>query len=173
MNMATATDDPSARVAEVFTRIAATRMRDFPLSNPALAVEAVGFRAWEGLWVGVLVAPWSMLLLLMPTAAAPHAEFRVLPTGQEQSWRFPSGEYVFFGLDEAGLGPCQMCSLFSPVTQFATQDDAVAVAREVMQSLFVAPGAQAGSQAAVQSAEAAPTWSRRDFFRGRSARTAG
>ncbi len=171
MNTAVAIDDPSARVAEVFARIAATRMRDFPLSNAALAVEAVGFRAWEGLWVGVLVAPWSMILLLMPTAENAHAEFRVLPTGQEQAWRFPSGEYVFFGLDEAGLGPCQMCSLFSPVPQFATQADAVAVAHEVMRGLFEAQDAP--KPAAPASAEATPAWSRRDFLRGRSARPAG
>ncbi len=162
MNQQAAVLDPSARVAEVFTRIAATRMRDFPLSNPQLSVEAVGFRAWEGLWAGVLIAPWSMNLLLLPDVRNPHPDFRVLATAQEQTWRFPSGEYVFFGLDEAGLGACQMCSLFSPVPQFAAQAEAVEVAREVMQALFVDPQA-------AQAAAAPASASRRDFLRGRVA----
>lgn len=157
--------DPSARVAEVFARIAATRMRDFPLSNPQLSVETVGFRAWEGLWVGVLIAPWSMNLLLLPDVHNPHPEFRVLATAQEQTWRFPSGEYVFYGLDEPGLGPCQMCSLFSPLADIPTQAQAVEVAREVMQALFVDP------QAALAAAAPASV-SRRAFLRGRTAGSA-
>ena len=30
--------------------------------NPALAVEAVGFRPWEDHWLGVMVTPWFMNL---------------------------------------------------------------------------------------------------------------
>ena len=34
--------------------------------NPALAVEAVGFAPWEGHWLGVMVTPWFMNLMLAP-----------------------------------------------------------------------------------------------------------
>jgi len=132
--------DPGARVAAVFEHIAATRMRDFPLSNAALRVEAVGFQWWQDLWTGVLITPWAINLLLLP---AGNAAFRALGSGQQQTWQFPSGEYSFFGLEEEGLGLCQMCSLFSPVVEFSAHDEAVATAREIMRVLFMAP-AQTG-----------------------------
>lgn len=40
-----------------FRRIAATRMAGLPMNHDGLTVEAVGFRAWEGKRVGVLVLP--------------------------------------------------------------------------------------------------------------------
>ncbi|EQD58614.1 hydrogenase expression/formation protein HupJ, partial [mine drainage metagenome] len=45
------------KLEEIFNRIAQTRMIDLPILNSAMRVEAVGFRLWEGHWVGVLVTP--------------------------------------------------------------------------------------------------------------------
>lgn len=153
--------DPSARISAVFEAVAATRMRDFPLANPALRIEAVGMRVWQGLWVGVLVTPWAMNLLLLPADGA-AADFRLLATGQEQHWSFPSGEYGFYGLAEADLGPCQMCSLASPLLEYRSHEEAVAVAHEILSALFAA------EPAARPAAAAAPSCTRRDFLRGRT-----
>jgi len=133
------TSEPAAaaRVAQAFAGIAATSMAQLPLSNPALAVEAVGFRAWQGLNVGVLVTPWAINLLLLP---AGNDAFRRLAPDQSQDWPFPSGVYGFWGgyLDE--LGHYQSCSLFSPPSEFAAQPDARAVAEQIMQALFAEAG---------------------------------
>lgn len=164
--------DPSARIRAVFEHIAATRMGDFPLSNPALRVDTVGFQQWNQLWIGVLVTPWSVNLLLQPCG---NAAFRPLATGDAQTWRFPSGEYEFFGLEEPGLGPTQMCSLFSPAFEFADHDGAVNTALEVMKELLTDPtetAAEARRVAAAQMARAEGKplgerpMSRRMFLRG-------
>lgn len=122
-------DNPAARVERAFAAIAATRMADLPLSNPALAVEACGFQAWNGLWLGVLVTPWAINLVLLPDG---NPAFRRLGPDRRQSWLFPSGEYAFHGAEEEGLGAYQACSLFSPAFEFACQEEARRAALEAL-----------------------------------------
>ena len=38
--------------------------------NPAVEVEAVGFAPWDAHWLGVMVTPWFMNLMLLPRDAA-------------------------------------------------------------------------------------------------------
>lgn len=143
---------PARAVERVFGAIAATRMAGLPLNNPALAVEARGFRPWNGLWLGVLVTPWTMNLMLLPDG---HPDFRRLGADQRQAWTFPSGDYEFHGAEEAGLGPYQCCPLLSPVFEFAGQEDAQAAADAALAALFAPP-----------QAEAPRPMSRRAFLRG-------
>ena len=42
------------------------RGRDMPFYNERLGVEAVGFQAWDGDVIGVLITPWFL------SAQAPH-----------------------------------------------------------------------------------------------------
>src|SRR5450830_399688 len=125
--------NPATRLQAIFENIAATRMIGVPILNPAIHVEAVGFHEWEGRWIGVLVTPWMINLVLMPGVEAP---LEPLLQGENKTWRFPSGAYEFMGLNEPELGTCHICPLISPVAEFATHDDALAVAREVAESLF-------------------------------------
>ncbi len=121
-----------ARLEKVFGDIAATRMAGLPILNPALWVQAVGFREWQGHWLGVLVTPWSIgLILLAGEEALPF-----LGPDQTHAWHFPSGNYAFMGLEEPELGLCHVCSLQSPVLEFATQEDAVTFAEAALDELF-------------------------------------
>ncbi len=126
---------PAELLEQVFSHIAATRMADVPILNPSLRVEAVNFREWEGRWIGVLVTPWMINLVLLPGENAPLESLRL---DEKQTWVFPSGAYEFMGLNEEMLGPCHICPLISPVMEFATHEEAVAVAGEIMQTLFKA-----------------------------------
>jgi rubredoxin len=55
--------NPAAQLESLFRQIADTRMQGIPILNPALQVQAIGFRQWDGphglLWVGVLLTPGS------------------------------------------------------------------------------------------------------------------
>jgi len=150
-------EDPRAAVERAFAAIAAGGMADLPLSNPALAVEAVGFRAWQGHWLGVLVTPWAINLLLLPGERGdlPH-----LPLGERQSWQFPAAELPFMGGSAEGLGSFQFCSLFSPTFEFSSQEDARTAATAAIAALFDVP-------AAPPVVAAAPELSRRGFLRGK------
>ena len=117
----------------VFTRIQYERMVDVPLLNPALHVQAVGFRVWEEHCLGVLITPWFMNLMLLPCEGD---EWAGLVSGTNMTHCFPSGTYEFILGEEEGIGRYQMCSLFSPVFEFESQDAAVATAEAVMESLM-------------------------------------
>ncbi|QID16860.1 [NiFe]-hydrogenase assembly chaperone HybE [Nitrogeniibacter mangrovi] len=146
-------DDPSAPVQAAFARIGRERMREVPLCHAGLSVETVGFTHWDGLWVGVLITPWAMNLMVLPGGSAAFAPVRV---GHTVEWAFPSGAYAFMGHQEDGLGEYHYCPLFSPMEAFEDQAAARAVAEEVMQSLFAAPVAPATAPGGMD---------RRAFFR--------
>ncbi|MCU7925204.1 MAG: [NiFe]-hydrogenase assembly chaperone HybE [Candidatus Thiodiazotropha sp. (ex Dulcina madagascariensis)] len=58
-----------------------------------------------------------------------------IPPGTPFS-QLPAGPYEFILGEEAGIGRYQMCSLFSPVFEFADQATAVATAEAVMHALM-------------------------------------
>jgi [NiFe] hydrogenase assembly HybE family chaperone len=122
------------KLEAVFNDIARTRMAGLPICNPALRVQVVGLREWRKYQVGVLVTPWTISLVLLAGADAP---LKAMQPEEKMYWDFPSGKYEFMVLNEAELGTCQICSLISPVTNVASQADAVNVAEQVMAALFV------------------------------------
>jgi [NiFe] hydrogenase assembly HybE family chaperone len=143
-------------------------MVDVPILNSAMKVEAVGFREWEGRWIGVLVTPWMINLVLLPgqeTTLVP------LAPDEKKKWTFPSGEYEFMGLNEPLIGTCHMCSMISPVMEFETHDEAVAVAQEIMVGLFTDQKSQEDLATRIDDARlkgetiSQQNMSRRDFLR--------
>lgn len=124
-----------ARLESVFSVIHQQRMADMPLLNPALCVEAAAFAPWRENWVGVLITPWFMNLMLLPQQG--HV-WRDVVTGQTIVHTFPSGDYAFITGHEPALGCYQSCSLFSPMFEFPDQANARATAVAAMSNLFTA-----------------------------------
>ena len=69
-------------LVERFREIGETAMRDLPLYNPELEVEALGFQALDDQWVGVLITPWFMNLVRLPTQSAPDGYGANRPQGE-------------------------------------------------------------------------------------------
>ncbi|MCL4186805.1 MAG: [NiFe]-hydrogenase assembly chaperone HybE [Rhodobacteraceae bacterium] len=122
-------------------RAADAAMRDLPLYNPALAVEAWGFRplAAEGL-AGVLISPWFMNLVLLPLVAEPIEPAR---WGQARRVELPAGEQTFRYAGDTGLGAIWTASLHSPMEVFRSQAQARAEARLRLQSALTPPAPDA------------------------------
>ncbi len=119
----------------VFRRIETERMQGLPFLNPALQVRAVGFRHWQGHCLGVLITPWFMNLMLLPNEGD---DWQELSIGDKQLHQLPSGPYEFIVGEEPEVGRYQMCSLFSPVFEFADQETAEATAMAAMSALMEA-----------------------------------
>ena len=141
-----------ARLEAVFRAIAATRMEGVPLLHAGLQVQAVDFAPEpEGDFaLGVLVTPWFMNLMRVPLGTA-----EVLAPGQVGPQRLGEHRLRFIGAHEAAFGPYEMCSLASPMFEFADQQAAVATAREVLVRLRAS------------SAQGVPDPHRRGFLLGR------
>tara|TARA_B100002003_G_scaffold176667_1_gene164535 strand:- start:290 stop:1078 length:789 start_codon:yes stop_codon:yes gene_type:complete len=121
-----------ARAADLkadFREIWHSRMRDVPLVNAALHIEAVGFALHEGRPLGVLISPWFMNLIELPGRDEDWSDVKA---GEKEDRAFASGDYEFTRNSRPLTGPYRACSLFSPMGDFSTQEQAREVARAVL-----------------------------------------
>lgn len=159
--------DPSAALEAAFRRIERERMMGLPLLNTALKVQAVGFGRWQQHWLGALVTPWFLNLVLVPGDAA---TWQRAGEAQRVFHHFGAGDFAFLGNHESEVGEFQSCSLVSPMGQFADQASACATARAALGMLQVdrpaaalmgqggaSASGQRGAPAPVAAASALPT----------------
>ncbi|EPX76318.1 [NiFe]-hydrogenase assembly chaperone HybE [Salipiger mucosus] len=121
------------RLVADFTEVYHAKMRDVPIVNKRLTVEAVGFRRHGEVLMGVLVSPWFMNIVLLPDGEDDWSQLRA---GDKEVVSFPSGDYEFLHNSRELTGGYKACSLFSPMHQFSTQKEATDVARAVMAAIF-------------------------------------
>lgn len=127
---------PEEAVEAAFFRIQQTSMAGVPILNPALSVEAIDFQRWQGHWLGIVVTPWCMSLLLVPGGTDNWISAGV---NKRRFVKFPAGDFAFLGGQEDELGEYQSCSLFSPMGKFSNQSEAVQTARAALIGLLTAP----------------------------------
>jgi [NiFe] hydrogenase assembly HybE family chaperone len=138
-----------------FHRILTQRMAGLPVLNPELKVQALEFQCSDSHWVGMLITPWFMNLMLLPKA---DADWPILASGEKILNQFPAGEFEFIVAHEPELGAYAACSLYSPMFQFDRQSVAVTVAQAAWRALFMA------GETSIRTAPKAI--SRRDLLRG-------
>lgn len=156
-------DDPSAFLEAHYRRVWESRMHDLPFVNPALGVAAIGFRRFEGDWLGVMVTPWFLNLVLVSGGGRLWGD---IPAGERRYVELPCGTLQFIADDDPDIGPYQYCPLIAPVTGIAGMEAALAAARDALAAAFAAPPPPPPSAEPVPArpaAEAPP--SRRAFFR--------
>ncbi len=116
-----------------FREIGETTMRDLPLFNAALEVEAIGFRPVEKGWIGILITPWFMNLIRLPEQRVPMDMARI---GHKAMVMLPSGEReMMVGGDEV-IGTYEALSLHSPMFAFGSQQQARSEAKRCLESLL-------------------------------------
>lgn len=143
-------------LAGSYREIGERAMRDLPIYNDALGVAAVGFRAFNGTIVGIMVTPWFMNVV-MPASAAREA------SGMTLLIRFPAGN-IEFTLSEVGqMGRIASCSLFSPMSEFADMAAARATAEAAIAELMLPDDSE---EAARRREPATTPIDRRNFLRG-------
>ncbi len=155
-------------LAQTFERIGHTRMRGVPVQNPQLCVQAIGFETAPGLdhvpeaLAGILITPWFMNLVRLPMAADAPTKSWLAP-GRKARRMLGCERFEFIGAFEEGFGAFEVCSLFSPMFEFANHQAAVVTATQVL-ALLREPVA-----APVASASVTLPPSRRGFLFGRAA----
>ncbi|HEY0857448.1 MAG TPA: [NiFe]-hydrogenase assembly chaperone HybE [Albitalea sp.] len=158
-------DDPAPALEAAFRRIQAERMAGVPLLHAALQVQAVGFARWQGQWLGALVTPWFLNLVLVPGEAT---GWRSAAEGQRVFHRFAAGDFAFLGNDEPELGEFQTCSLCSPMHGFPDQTTACTTGRMALRMLHVKQPAATLMSARGCERDVAPAPSRRSLLFGRA-----
>ena len=162
--------NPAELVIHCFQQIHDQRMQGLPILNQALSVDCIGMQQWQGHWVGVLVTPWVMSLMILRG----ETEWPQTERGAVHNWSFPSGEYEMTADHEPTLGDYFSCSLASPMSSFKDQATVVTTAAEIMQLLLTlssdeddkARSETAAGRLDMEKAHSDQTVSRRDFLRG-------
>ena len=168
--------DPSERLNAAY-RVIARRMEGLNFVNPAIDVEAVAFAPWESHWLGIMVTPWCINLMLLPRDPEGWTS---LPQGKKLRYQFPAGEYDFISSRDETVGEYQMCSLISPLLEIPDHATARNVAELARAAILdpanaeapEAPAETAGDPAAPgpiahMTEQAKAPMSKRDFLRGR------
>lgn len=122
------------RLKEHYLYVHTHKMNGIPILNKKLDVETVGFVEWEKSEseVGILITPWFMNLVLLPKKEI-QQEIRV---GKLVNILFPDGEYSFLTQIDEDFGVYLTCSLFSPMSDFQTQEQAIETAEAIMAQLL-------------------------------------
>ena len=137
--------DPSALLESAFRAIHAGPMHGLAFVNPAVRVEAIAFAPWKGYWLGVMLTPWSMNLVLTPREPA---VWRPLLQGGKRRYVFPAGSFDFISAQHDAIGEYLICSLFSPVLEFTDHETAQQTARLAREALFDAANAESPEETA-------------------------
>jgi len=122
------------RLVRVFRDIQNEQMAGIPVLNHNLHVEAVGFTEFHGRGLGVLITSWLMNLMLFPALDEDWRDFKI---GSRHVHEFPSGPRDFLINVVENLGVCQTHALYSPMSGFQTQAQAVAAAKQIMRDLLI------------------------------------
>ena len=107
-------------------------IRDLPIVNTALDIEAVGFQPLEEHLLGVLLTPWFMNLFLLPGTE----RWDDRRQGSACVVELPGGNVEFRVSHEEALGTILSAALFSTVADFPNQEIAREVAKETLRLLF-------------------------------------
>lgn len=108
------------KLTQRFQQIDRERMQGLPFYNEQIHVEAIGFQKIEPGYVGVLITPWFINLILL--FKQPPQQNAVI--GHRCTHALPSGNHDFMIGEDEELGRYDFISLASPVGQFKSQQQA-------------------------------------------------
>lgn len=115
-----------------FRQIAEERMQGLPFYNEQLQVEAVGFTSIEPGYIGALITPWFInIMLLFEQQPASN-----VVVGHRYTHKLPSGEKDFMIGDDEVIGRYDFISLASPTGKYKTQQQAQTFALNKLNALL-------------------------------------
>jgi [NiFe] hydrogenase assembly HybE family chaperone len=123
------------KMVQQFETIYVEHMRDLPIVNKALQVEAVGFHDYHSHQLGVLITPWFMNLILLPGTD----DWSDTLQGDTSSIDFPSGRIEFAVSHDKMLGIYLSAVLFRSVAEIADQTTARKLAFDILGDLMKPP----------------------------------
>lgn len=117
-------------------------MRDLPIYNDKIAIEAIGFRVFgEGELLGVVLTPWFMNMIMLPVEPAPLDMAKI---GRAVSIELPAGQRNFVVGGDEVIGLYKAHSLHSPVLNFTLPGQARAEARRLLTLLMTPASPEPG-----------------------------
>ena len=128
---------------EQFRRVDAG-MRDLPIYNDKVAIEAIGFRPFgDDALLGVVLTPWFMNLIMLPIEPVPMDMAEI---GKTVPVELPAGQRTFVVGGDETVGLYKAHSLHSPVLNFTLPGQARAEAQRMLALLMTPATGTDGSR---------------------------
>ncbi len=151
---------PASDFEAEFQLIFNNRMKGLPICHNGLQVRSIGFQNFKKHWIGAIVTPWSILVVLAQGNKSNWPEIQV---GKIQSITLPAGAFSFLGMASDRLGQFLACSLMSPIDPLFNQRSAEAFAARALM-LMLTPESDRSRTTPSTGNTIPEKLSRRDFF---------
>jgi [NiFe] hydrogenase assembly HybE family chaperone len=123
------------QLVERFTHIGESAMRDLPIYNHSLEVDAVGFKIIDEGLIGVLITPWFINVMLLPRQKQKAA----VPLGEKVTYSLVSGEHEFIVGEDDELGRYDFITVASPTLRYKSHQAARDAAYKALEKLLTHP----------------------------------
>jgi len=130
-------EDRILQLVARFTHIGENAMRELPIYNHALQVDAIGFELTEAGWLGVLITPWFINVMLLPK----QKQEAKMPLGEKVTHELVSGEHEFIVGEDDELGRYDFITLASPTLRYKSHQAARDAAQKALGKLLNTPEA--------------------------------
>lgn len=130
-------EDPSTLLKETFQKIVEQDMKDLPFLHPGVEVDTYGFQIFENQWVGALLTPWMLSILILP---GPGQVWPVRKVSDKLGVTFPRGDATFMVGHIDAIGQYLSCSLMSPLDKKIGQFALSEMANQSVRELLTPPG---------------------------------
>ncbi|CNE14738.1 TPA: hydrogenase-2 assembly chaperone [Yersinia enterocolitica] len=143
--------NPAALLEQVFGQVAADEMRGLPFYRDHIPLRACGFQLFEQQWIGALLTPWMLSLVVLP---GPQQSWQRRVVGERLMLALPCGSIGFivsemdFTVSEiAGCGQYLSHSLMSPLDSSLSAERALQLAEQSARMALSLPLADADAPA--------------------------
>lgn len=119
--------NPAALLEQVFGQVAADEMRGLPFYRDHIPLRACGFQLFEQQWIGALLTPWMLSLVVLP---GPQQSWQCRAVGERLMLALPCGTIGFTVSEIAGCGQYLSRSLMSPLDTSLSAERALQLAEQ-------------------------------------------
>ncbi|EMX8369052.1 hydrogenase-2 assembly chaperone [Yersinia enterocolitica] len=128
--------NPAALLEQVFGQVAADEMRGLPFYRDHIPLRACGFQLFEQQWIGALLTPWMLSLVVLP---GPQQSWQRRAVGERLMLALPCGTIGFTVSEIAGCGQYLSRSLMSPLDTSLSAERALQLAEQSARMAFSLP----------------------------------
>ncbi|EKN3981767.1 hydrogenase-2 assembly chaperone [Yersinia enterocolitica] len=119
--------NPAALLEQVFGQVAADEMRGLPFYRDHIPLRACGFQLFEQQWIGALLTPWMLSLVVLP---GPQQSWQRRAVGERLMLALPCGTIGFTVSEIACCGQYLSRSLMSPLDTSLSAERALQLAEQ-------------------------------------------
>lgn len=130
------THNPAAQLEAEFQEIAQREMQQLPFFQPHIPIRACGFQRFEDQWVGAMLTPWMLSLMILP---GPEQSWELRTVGDRLGLILPYGNIRFTVGQLENCGQYLASSLLSPLPSDARPDDLLSLAENSVKMVLSLP----------------------------------